>query len=340
MRNKVLAPFGLFLILLLVGCAQAAQAAQTSVPIRECRNCSDAQMEQFALAGSGFGVRIVYNLASGHIFKYNIYLESGCLNQPEGEDDAKSASTRAACNPNPTRQIDRMALDSVLIDPFAAMVEIYDSEPALLVSPKISANISDVGYDPSNPPQSFDPYAVAYDQFSGPTFQSFLNAATQYFNDNSALNLTNNNLSSLVYDVFGPLRNAVIQISASPGAGLDLSTILKDPVIDFTAQDGSYIRVRFVHQGNTPEYDAVFVGAWDATNVPLPTNEQANTPGFNRIFRGPRGGEGSNNMLNALHRYGGFGYGADFAGTCTHGWILTCITEPTAFRSCRRDCIP
>lgn len=110
-------------------------------PDFECRNCSDTQMQQAALNKPGYGVRIVYNLASGHIFKYNVYLEPGCMNggeEPQAvaskSDGDAEAGTASTCNQNPSREIEWMPIDTAMLAPFAAMVEVYNDSPALLAT--------------------------------------------------------------------------------------------------------------------------------------------------------------------------------------------------------------
>lgn len=313
-------------------------ASQTSVPFFECRGCTDAQMQQSALTEPGLGVRIVYNLSSAHIFKYNVYKEAGCLNRPEGGGTADIASTKSSCNQNPTREIEWMPIDTELLAPFAVMVELYHSNPILLATGKAGVNIRDVGYDPSNPPQRFDPYQVAYDRFSGTTFHNFMEAATQFFNDQTHLGIGNNALSSLVYDGWGPLRNATVTISGSPAVSLDLSRIMTDATVDFTGDNGAYVRIKFTRQGSTTNYTAEFVGAWDAAGAALPTEEEAHAAGFHRVY--PRGHGESAYSMGIFLRHNGFGGDFYIPNPACRIITLSCITDPPPFASCRIDCTP
>ncbi|HET9031464.1 MAG TPA: hypothetical protein VFN25_01030 [Dokdonella sp.] len=328
------------LLLILILLPFNASASQTSVPFFECRGCTDAQMQQAALSEPGLGVRIVYNLSSAHIVKYNVYREAGCLNRPQESDEARGdvVDSKSSCNQNPTRVIDWMPVDTELLAPFAVMVELYHSNPILLATGKAEVNIRDVGYDPGNPPQRFDPYQVAYDRISGTAFRNFMEAATQFFNDHTYLSLSNNELSSLVYDGWAPLRNATITLSESPEVSLDLSRIQTDATVDFKDDNGAYVRIKFTHQEST-NYTAEFVGAWDAAGAALPTDEEAHAAGFHRTYRGGRGGEAAYSMGIFLHNNG---FGGDFFIPNPSCRIITlsCIAEPVPFASCRIDCKP
>jgi hypothetical protein len=77
-------------------------------------------MQQAALNKPGYGVRIVYNLASGHIFKYNVYLEPGC-NGEEPQAVASKSDGDSTCRT--PLVIEWMPIDTVMLAPFAAMVE-------------------------------------------------------------------------------------------------------------------------------------------------------------------------------------------------------------------------
>ena len=320
-----------------------ASATQSSVPIFECRNCSDTQMQQAALNKPGYGVRIVYNLASGHIFKYNVYLEPGCMNggeEPQAvaskSDGDAEAGTASTCNQNPSREIEWMPIDTAMLAPFAAMVEVYNDSPALLATAKVEKPIGDVGRNPNELFANFDPYLVAYDRGTGPTFHTFLESARNYFNTHSSLLNSDPSLAAWIYDVLAPLRNLQISIGQQPAVNLDMGTIMQDITIDFVGPDGSYVRVKFTRQPNSEEYEVEFVGAWNSMGVPLPTSQEVRTPGFHRQFRGPGGHEAANNMGDFLNRQGWGSYGPTPIGC--RSYILSCIVEPRPMSMCRIDC--
>lgn len=323
-------------LLLMIGVGDAL-ASQTSVPFFECRNCNDAQMQQAALAHTGLDVRIVYNLASAHIFKYNVYMEPGCLNGPISGAASQADSTASGCSNNPTRQIEWMPVDSGLQAPFNAMVSLHQSNPTLLDTTKVSLPISDVGYNPQSPPDSFNPRQVAYDRYTGSTFRNFSIAALAYINNASVVYGTNPDVASLLFDIWAPLRNLTINISVPPGVSLNLQTLHTDLTVDFTAPDGSYVEVEFTYSNNS--YHETFVAAVDSTGVLLPTYEDVHAPGFNRRFYGPGGGLNGNEMGNFLHTFGGFSF---IGNNSCQRYILTCLSDPLhpEFNSCRLDCSP
>ena len=193
------------LILVLLFLSPASQAAQSSVPFFECKNCTDTQMQQAALARPGYGVRIVYSLNSGHIFKYNVYLEAGCLNRPQGDQKVTAEETHSSCNQNPTRQIEWMPIDPGMLAPFAAMVEVYRAAPGMLATAKVTVPIRLVCCDPTHPPWSYDPYAVAYDRGTGPTIRrSWMMYALRSTRTRTERSI-HAPLATVAYDVLAPL---------------------------------------------------------------------------------------------------------------------------------------
>jgi hypothetical protein len=327
----------ILLILVSLFSAPALHAAQSSVPFFECRNCTDAQMQQAALARPGYGVRIVYNLNSGHIFKYNVYLEAGCLNRPQGDQKLASGGTHASCNQNPTRQIEWMPIDPAMLAPFAAMVEVHDTAPEMLLTAKVEVPIHLVCCDPTHPPLGYDPYAVAYDRGTGPTHQPFMDDVTRYVNTHTDLSDLHAPLASWFYDVLAPLYNMTISISQTPGLSLDLGTVMQNVTIDFVDFNGAFVRVDFIRRPNSTEYEGVFKGAWDASQVPLPTSTEVYTPGFHRDFFGYRGWESADALREFLHRRGWNNTGGPIPSGC-HSMTLSCIVQPKEHRGCRIDC--
>ena len=71
--------------LLLSSCAGLASA--TSVPMKECANCTQAQMLAKA-KNNPPGVVFIYDLAHNLIRKFNVFMDSTCANQPVLESHA------------------------------------------------------------------------------------------------------------------------------------------------------------------------------------------------------------------------------------------------------------
>lgn len=305
--------------------------------------CSDDQIRQAAIAFPGYGVRVFYSLESGHIFKFRTYLEAGCLNGVDSEGRESVGRIEAACNPNAHKEIEQMPIDSDLIGPFSALVNIHQNDPAFLRKStiEVTADINVVGWDPSNPPQHFDPYMVAYDDI-GSTLNNFMDAAEQFANDQSHLSVVSGSLASYIYDFLAPFSSAEISVSNSGvGISLPLDALL---TTEFTIRfvdstTGAYIKVRFVRVGNTTNFRAEFVNAADVNNVPLiALSDLLDQDGAIRQYHGPRGWEAANHMANFLRRnhWGGDFYIPNGCRTT----ILSCIREPAEHRMCSVDCYP
>lgn len=334
MRKATAARFVALLLMLDIGNALATQA---SVPFFECRNCSDAQMQQAAFLRAGTGVRIVYNLASAHIFQYYVHVEPGCR---DGLSDTDSADPKPReCREGPARRIESMPLDLQVRAPFGALLGLYRSGSKLLHGGRTRIDITEVGADPRPPLRAlaFDPRQVIYERTSGGAFHQFMDAVAEFANDPGALHRSDPALAALMVDIVAPIGNIVIPLVAAP---LDMQTLPTAIRVEFAGPDGSCARIEFSYDRQAPgaeHYRARFLTAVDSTGVPLPTYEQVHAPGFHRGFHGPGARENAIRMGKFLQR-NGLAF-ADPPDSCRQ-YRLTCTSDDRLHGACALHCIP
>lgn len=69
------------LLVCLGGCVSSARAVQTIAVMKECLNCTPAQMQTMA-KNQPLGYHFIYDLSHNIIRKYEVYMDSTCAQQP------------------------------------------------------------------------------------------------------------------------------------------------------------------------------------------------------------------------------------------------------------------
>jgi hypothetical protein len=150
---------------LLIGFADA-QATQTTVPMRECANCTAAQMQTTA-KNAQVGINFVYDMQHGVIHRYDTYMDSSCRTGSDPGPVSRSEDPERSAESDPNSCGSFKVAD--LADPVESGVQaIFNSlRTTWQVNPTL-ANSSHA-YFRGNPPtdpntnQPYDMSGIAWD---------------------------------------------------------------------------------------------------------------------------------------------------------------------------------
>jgi hypothetical protein len=320
----------LFVVMLLLSVSTATSALE-SAPFFECGGCDEMQMRQAALDEPGLGVRIVYNLDAAAMLKFRVFEDAQCAS----EDDSEAASVAIpGCASPGIRQVEALPVDASLTLPFTAMLGMHVNVPPFVETGKVSMPMSLVNEQLAAPQAPFDPYRVAFDRYSGDSYQRFQAAAAGVISNEKLMRQLNPPIASLIFDVWTPIRLARITDGSTPEPiALAPRFAIDEFIVDFVSDEQrALVSMRFTSA------DMGILQARDETGVLLPAREDLETDRFERRFSGPGALDSANRLGSFLQRNASIQF-VEFDSECEPAYLFTCTNAPDG-RACRIDCSP
>lgn len=305
--------------------------AQDSAPFFECRGCDESQMRQSALDEPGLGVRIVYNLDTEELLKFRVFEDPQCAS--EG-DSGVAAVPESDCTSPGLRQIEVLPVDASLALPFTAMLHMHANVPPFVETGKVAMPISLVNEQLEAPQAPFDPYRVAYDRFSGSSYQRFEAAAAGVISNEQLMRQLNPPIASLIFDVWAPIRLARIT-DGSTSASIPLAPrfAIEEFIVDFVSEERhALVSMRFTSASMG------ILQARDETGVLLPAREDIEAERFERRFSGPGAMESANRLGLFLAQNASVEF-VETEAACEAAYLLACTSRQDG-RACQIDCSP
>ena len=210
-----------------------AQSQQTTAVVRECPNCTEAQMRNMAKAANPLGVKFIYDLPHHIMHRYEVYMDSDC--RPEGSGIKGSANAGDAGLNNGGGETDSgndtdcgSYREADLIDPvdpgvmgtFNGLYSAWQANHSLATA----ADVTRVGNLPTDPllGQPYNYHEIAWDYPQGKYLQ-FMNTLAQVLSSRTSANAFAPGLGDYIYVWAVPSWSQTINLSGQPGFAVTLT---------------------------------------------------------------------------------------------------------------------
>jgi hypothetical protein len=291
----------------LLSSAPTARSTQTVAVMRECPNCTEAQMRNMAKAANPLGVKFIYDLPHHVIHRYLVYMDSDC--RPEGPGIKNSVNVGSGGETDSGNDTDCGSYrEADLIDPVDPGVMgtfngLYSAWQANLTL-ATTGDLTRVGSLPNDPllGQPYKPHEIAWDYPQG-KYDEFMNTLTQVLLTKNSANGFAPGLGDMIYVWAMPSFSQTLNISGQPGLAVTLAWDRSSTVT--------------LHMCVAPEMDCVNVKiTMSATGVQ--DIEYKGTTDFNHNLYPSENGTAPGNMGSWHFRNGG---GAHFGNEMRQGGV-------------------